>query len=365
MKIPATPLIPSFISIILILLLPMAGIISADKDVSYYLQIPPAASYTIHAPFSFTIFIILTSAIFISILHPAIHIIRSEAAVFIRGSVKKRFPWWGYCGLVLCAGSWLTAWTRIPAFSPVQRFTFMPLWVSYIIIINALCLKRTGSSLLSRNISYLAALFPLSAAFWWLFEYLNRFTANWYYTGTGELTAARYIIEATLAFSTVLPAVMSTGELVKSFPGLYAGMDSYIKINISNRSTASLIILITCGTGLALTGIFAELLFPLLWISPLMILTSICSLFKCETVFSGMNHGDWRLLTIYSLSALICGIFWEMWNIYSQAKWIYSIPYVNGFKIFEMPLPGYAGYLPFGLECAVAAGLLNTLKKDI
>ena len=40
-----------------------------------------------------------------------------------------------------------------------------------------------------------------------------------------------------------------------------------------------------------------------------------------------------------------------MWNYVSLAKWAYSIFCVDRFKLFEMPLPGYAGYLPFGLEC--------------
>jgi hypothetical protein len=36
---------------------------------------------------------------------------------------------------------------------------------------------------------------------------------------------------------------------------------------------------------------------------------------------------------------------------------------VHRFEIFEMPVLGYAGYLPFGLECAVVADLLGTLLK--
>lgn len=364
MKTTATPLIPGLASVILIIALPLTGIFMTGKDPSYYLQFPPAAGYTLHAPFSPTVFIVLLTGIILIIMHPAIHIVRSAAAANVTGRIKSGFPWWGTCGLILCAAAWFIAWTRLPCFTTFQRFTFIPLWASYIIIINALCIHRTGRSLATHNTLYFAALFPLSAGFWWIFEYLNRFTANWYYTGVDELTAVQYILEATLAFSTVLPAVMSTGELLKSFPMFYAGMDSYIKINIFPRRNTALAVLLTGGTGLAFTGVFPELLFPLLWISPLMILSSTCSLFKYDTIFSGLTHGDWRLVIIYSLSALTCGFFWELWNINSMAKWIYSIPYVQGFKIFEMPLPGYAGYLPFGLECAVVAGLLRKHKNE-
>ena len=60
-----------------------------------------------------------------------------------------------------------------------------------------------------------------------------------------------------------------------------------------------------------------------------------------------------------ALAALICGWFWEMWNFFSLTKWEYRVPFVNRFQVFEMPLLGYAGYLPFGLECAVIGNLLD------
>jgi len=51
-------------------------------------------------------------------------------------------------------------------------------------------------------------------------------------------------------------------------------------------------------------------------------------------------------------------VFWELWNWGSLAKWTYSVPYVQRFQLFEMPLLGYAGYLPFGLECALVMDLV-------
>ncbi len=41
------------------------------------------------------------------------------------------------------------------------------------------------------------------------------------------------------------------------------------------------------------------------------------------------------------------------------SKWIYEVPFVSRFKIFEMPVLGYAGYLPFGLECAIIGDMLT------
>ena len=39
-----------------------------------------------------------------------------------------------------------------------------------------------------------------------------------------------------------------------------------------------------------------------------------------------------------------------MWNFYSYPKWIYHVPFVGFWHVFEMPILGYTGYLPFALE---------------
>lgn len=67
----------------------------------------------------------------------------------------------------------------------------------------------------------------------------------------------------------------------------------------------------------------------------------------------GLTKGDWRAVGIYAIAALLCGLFWEMWNVHSLAKWTYAIPYLGGLYVFEMPLAGYAGYLFFGIEVLV------------
>lgn len=51
------------------------------------------------------------------------------------------------------------------------------------------------------------------------------------------------------------------------------------------------------------------------------------------------------------LSGLLCGVLWEFWNYWSRAKWIYTVPIMQQWKVFEMPLPGYLGFPPFAVEC--------------
>ncbi len=70
------------------------------------------------------------------------------------------------------------------------------------------------------------------------------------------------------------------------------------------------------------------------------------------------DEGNWQHLWLAALAALVCGFFWEMWNYFSLAHWTYAVPFVQRFHLFEMPLLGYAGYLPFGAVCVVVALLV-------
>ncbi len=49
------------------------------------------------------------------------------------------------------------------------------------------------------------------------------------------------------------------------------------------------------------------------------------------------------------VATLFNGLWWELWNYLSLPKWIYTIPYVGFWKVFEMPILGYLGYPFFGL----------------
>jgi hypothetical protein len=51
------------------------------------------------------------------------------------------------------------------------------------------------------------------------------------------------------------------------------------------------------------------------------------------------------------LSGFLCGNQLEFWNYWSRAKWHYTVPVLEGVKLFEMPLPGYLGFPAFALEC--------------
>lgn len=260
------------------------------------------------------------------------------------------------------AAAWVLAWSRFPWFEPLQSYTFSMLWIGYIVVVNALTWRRTGRSLLTHDPAYFLALFPLSACFWWFFEFLNRFVQNWYYMGVGELGAWEYFLQATLPFATVLPAVLSTRDLLASYPRLSAGLgDAWRAPWIASRRTGWILLLVA-SLALAAVGVWPSFLFPALWLAPLAVLSALQVILGEPSILEGPARGDWQAIWQAALAGIVCGIFWEMWNYHSLAHWEYSVPLVHRFEIFHMPLLGYAGYLPFGLECLAVAGLLHTLR---
>ena len=208
---------------------------------------------------------------------------------------------------------------------------------------------------------YFLLLFPVSSAFWWFFEYLNRFVQNWHYSGP-EFSSWEYFWYATLPFSTVLPAVLGIRDWILSTHWLRKKFRNFRSIGIARPKVLAVLTLAASAAGLAGIGVWPNILFPLLWVSPLLIIISLQTLMDESHFFCELSAGNWTGMVAAALAAVICGVFWEMWNYFSLAKWEYSIPFVHRYQVFEMPLLGYAGYLPFGLECLIIVEILGNIK---
>jgi hypothetical protein len=345
----------------LVLLLPLLGAAAAGKPLAGYLQFPPRTPDIPHAPFSLPVFLGLALLI-LATTAPFFRRLLSFPAVPGRRSPAGSLPWWGWAGAALGAASWILAWGRFPWMGALQAHTFTPLWAAFILLVNALVCRRTGGCLLLSRTRRFLLLFPVSAAFWWSFEYLNRFVGNWYYPDPPGFGAGEYFLFATLPFATVLPAVLSTRELLLSFPRVDGAFREWGPLSPPSPRRIGLAALLLSCAGLFAVGIVPDLVFPMVWVAPPLLLISLAALRGEPHSLSGIAEGDWRSFAASSLAALSCGFFWEMWNYGSLAKWVYAVPYVDALHIFEMPLLGYAGYLPFGVLCAEVGDRL--LKSD-
>ena len=333
--------------------LPLLGVWLVGEPLQPYLEFPPQTRAVDPVPFSWPMFLGLALLIALTVGPVVLHM--RHAWLAARETVKaarvRAFPWWGWLGVVLTVCSWVLAWSRFSWFAALQPHTFTPLWLGYIVLVNGWTFRRTGRCMMLDRPRPFLALFPASAAFWWCFEYLNRFVQNWYYVGPHAFTPAEYFLHATIPFSTVLPAVLSTMELLASVPYVRAGMDRLPRVRCSRLQWVGWVLLMVANVGLTGIGLWPHLLFPLVWVAPLLLITALQILSGRETIFSRIAVGDGTSLWLAAVAALVCGLCWEMWNFKSLAHWEYAIPSVHAFKLFEMPLLGYMGYLPFGLEC--------------
>jgi hypothetical protein len=239
---------------------------------------------------------------------------------------------------------------------PRTHILFFPLWLGYILVVDALVLRRTGSSLLTRSPRDFGMLFVISVPVWWLFEAINWRTGNWAYLGRELFTDLEYFVFASLSFSTVMPAVLSTAELMGTF-GWIQRFSRGPRVSAAARICSGLFL-----SGLAMLGLVLvspQIFYPLVWISVLCLVEPLNVWLGKRSILTHLQHGDWRPVTALCTGALTCGFFWEMWNYWSYPKWVYHLPGVGFWPLFEMPFLGYLGYLPFGLELYVLAHLVR------
>ncbi|MDY0018779.1 MAG: hypothetical protein RBT47_02130 [Anaerolineae bacterium] len=255
-----------------------------------------------------------------------------------------RYPLHGWIGLGLVAIFWALNWTLTGLRT---HWGFFPLWTGYALAIDGLVVMRKGNSLLTRDPAAYVGLFLISAPAWWLFELINSRTQNWFYLGREWFTDLQYFGLASLSFSTVMPAVFGTAELVSTFGRMQRPWLGP-KIRPTPGTTA---LLFALGWAmLALLLLWPRYFFPFVWVSVYFIIEPLNVWLKNRTLLTHTAEGNWQAIRALWVGCLICGFFWEFWNFYSYPKWIYQVPFVDFLHIFEMPLLGYGGYLPFALE---------------
>lgn len=238
---------------------------------------------------------------------------------------------------------------------------FFPLWLGYCLLVDGIVFFRKNTSLLNRNPRRYILLFFFSAPVWWLFELFNWRTQNWFYEGREWFSDVQYAVLATLAFSTVVPAVFGTAELIGSFAWVrrLGKRIPETAFRFPGKIYFFLGILF-----LALLLIWPGYFFGLIWVSVFFMIDPVNYRTHKRSLLHQLHTGEWRYVVSLAVGCLLCGFFWEMWNFYSYPKWIYHVPFVGVFHVFEMPLPGYLGYIPFALELYALYHLVVSRDDD-
>ena len=230
-------------------------------------------------------------------------------------------------------------------------------WWSYIVVVDALVYSRRGSSMLWSRPAAFVLLAIWSAAFWLFFEAVNFRLQNWYYVGVPREEPARSV-GMFVSFATVLPAIFETSELIRSLH-VFERARSHPWV-VTPRGRAWM--LAAGGAFLALPLCFPEQTFALIWGAIVLLAESWLAGRDAGGLVAAMRSGCIGVVYRWLAAGLVCGVLWETWNSLAAAHWIYTVPYFERAKLYEMPLAGFLGFPPFALECYSFGRVLVALR---
>lgn len=274
---------------------------------------------------------------------------------------------YGWLGLALIAVCWPLLWSPIslpfgaeaPGEHSRTQVLFFPLWLGYILAVDAATVARSATSHLTRSQRRFLVLFLMSIPGWWLFELLNLRTQNWTYLGIHGMHPAQYAVLASISFSTVVPAVFGLAELLRTFEPLANRRATMPVDRPADRVDAAVIV--AGAAMLALLLAWPRLFYPFLWLSIVLMLDPLNHVLGARSLFAEIRGGSWRLPASLAAGALVCGFCWEMWNWRANPKWVYDVPLFGLWHVFEMPLLGYLGYIPFAFELFALVSLFDRI----
>jgi hypothetical protein len=244
-------------------------------------------------------------------------------------------------------------------------------WTGFILFADAVVFRARGDSWMRSAPREFAMLALASIPLWLVFEAYNLVIRNWYYTGLPENTALRYFGYG-WSFATITPAMFEGAELMavargSGRSGGPAGSIRWGEPETPARSKSDLPDpsdlpdlrgpLSVAAGALMLVSPFlvsaelARYMAAPVWLGFIFLLDPINARLGGESLSIDLRAGRYDRLVNLSLSGFLCGALWEFWNFWAGAKWHYSVPIMERWKIFEMPLPGYFGFPPFALEC--------------
>lgn len=265
--------------------------------------------------------------------------------------MKKPLPLHGILGIVLLFLSEIFLFRKV---DPFYSWFYCFAWWSYILIVDAVIYHLKGNSLLLTRTKEFFLMIPWSLFIWLIFEAANLILENWYYINLPDATIERWSGYA-IAYGTVLPGIFETTELLETL-----GLFKNSKMKRMIVSGEGHIILALLGLLWLLSSVnIPETFFPLIWVGFILLLDPINYRLGGRSLLRDLEEGNPRKIYLLLIAGLICGFLWEFWNFWAFSKWVYTVPFFERVKGFEMPFLGFLGFPPFAVQVYV---MYNTLS---
>ena len=265
--------------------------------------------------------------------------------------MKKAFPIHGVIGIVLFLVSEIFLFKKV---DPFYSWFYCFAWWSYIFTIDAIIYRLKGNSLILSRTKEFFLMIPWSVFIWLIFEAANLSLENWYYINLPSSAVERWL-GYSVAYGTVLPGLFETSELLETL-----GLFKNSKIKKTMISGEGLVVLILLGAIWLISSVLIpEYFFPLIWLGFIFLLEPLNYRFGGRSLLRDLEGGNPRKIYLLLVAGLICGLLWEFWNFWALSKWIYTVPFFEKAKGFEMPFLGFFGFPPFAVQAYV---MYNTIS---
>lgn len=280
---------------------------------------------------------------------------------FLRASKRTPLPARAWAGMAIILAGEALLFQR----APWLTIYFTPIvWTGYLLLADGLLFSLEGQSRMGNDVRGFLALAVWSVPLWLLFEAYNLRLSNWTYVGLPEsalLRALGYV----WSFATIWPAIYLTADLLRAL-GMFQGRASQALVT-SRRTRHAMIFagLVMVTVPVLLPAAVGQYLFGAVWLGFIFLLDPLNYEWGGRSLLGDLERGSRGLFYSLLASGLVCGLLWEFWNYWAEAKWLYIFPIFQDWKIFEMPLLGYLGFPPFALECFVMYEFLRTFKTRL
>jgi hypothetical protein len=221
---------------------------------------------------------------------------------------------------------------------PLADYTYPIVWWGVLLIVDAWNRRRIGCSLWAgRATHFLLITVPVSVLFWLVYEVLNLMSPEWRYRGV-QISIAGQTLFGFISFATVIPIMveaywLALGEI---------SMPKAVLEKVRQRRFG----LVCVGAALLAVPLFNDIFWlnQGIWIAPALLILPFTPM--RESASAG------RFAAGIVWAGLGAGFFWELINWPARTHWEYLI-LPRAPHLFQMPLAGYIGFIPFGLTAVI------------
>ena len=231
-------------------------------------------------------------------------------------------------------------------------------WFGYLLLLDAATWAVSKRSLLYQAPKRVASYLLWSIPFWFVFELFNVRLQNWYYVYTFRSDYASLAFSL-VAFSTVLPACFFHSHLLESLK-LWESVRWKPIDPRRGWIQASWSLGALCCT---LPIIFPHTAFWMVWGALVGIPEAVAYRVGAPSVLRDLEAGRPARFLRLLAGGSIAGIVWEGLNYWARSKWIYTVPGMEDWKLFEMPVFGFLGFPILALNAHAAYAVIEHVMQ--